>query len=129
MTHTEILQRFYDGWNGVNPAQSTVHFLHEEFEYVNPESAVEPGTRRGHEGWQGVGESAQRAFSEMAIDPYEVIEDGDTVLVLAIFHARGRDSGVELKVPEQHVFTFKDGKILRLQWFHDEPAARVAAGL
>jgi ketosteroid isomerase-like protein len=65
----------------------------------------------------------------MALDPYEVIEAGDTVLVLAIFHARGRDSGVELKVPEQHVFTFKDGKILRLQWFHDEPAARVAAGL
>jgi ketosteroid isomerase-like protein len=129
MTQTEILQRFYDGWNGDNPGASTVPFLHEEFEYVNPEPAVEPGTRHGHKGWQSVGESAQRAFSEMALDPYEVIEAGDTVLVLAIFHARGRDSGVELKVPEQHVFTFRDGKIVRLQWFHDEAAARVAAGL
>jgi ketosteroid isomerase-like protein len=129
VTHAEILRRFYERWNGANPGEDTLPFLHEQFEYVNPESAVEPGTRHGHEGWQEVGKSADRAFSEMALDPYDVIEAGDKILVLTIFHARGRDSGVELKVPEQHVWSFRDGKIVRLEWFHDEAAARRAAGL
>ena len=129
MTHAEILRRFYAGWNEGKSAEDTLPFIHEQFEYVNPESAVEPGTRHGHAGWLSVGESADRAFSEMELDPYEVIEAGDRILVLTIFHARGRDSGVELKVPEQHVFTFRDGKIVRLEWFHDEEAARRAAGL
>src|SRR5205085_9312804 len=65
VTHAEILRRFYEGWNGGNPGEGTLQFLHERFEYVNPESAVEPGTRHGHAGWQEAGKSADRAFSEM----------------------------------------------------------------
>jgi ketosteroid isomerase-like protein len=128
-TRVEILRRFYEGWNADDPGGATLPLLHEAFEYVNPESAVEAGTRHGHAGWLQVGKSARRAFSEFAIDPYELIEAGDRVLVLAIFRARGRDSGVELQVPEQHVWSFQDGKIKRLEWFHDEAQARRVAGL
>ena len=124
----DILERFYEAWNGPDPAADTLPFLHEEFEYVNPESAVEPGIRHGHRGWLKVAESADKAFSHMSLEPYETIEAGDRLLVLTIFRACGRDSGVELDVPEQHLFSFRDGKIVRLEWFHDEPAARRAAG-
>jgi ketosteroid isomerase-like protein len=130
LTHAETLLRFYEAWNGPDPIAETTPFLHEEFEYVNPDSAVEPGTRHGHAGWLKVGENAQHAFSDMGLELCELIEvDDDRVLALTIFEACGRDSGVELKVPEQHLFSFRDGKIARLQWFHDEPAARSAAGL
>ena len=89
----DILERFYEAWNGPDPAADTLPFLHEEFEYVNPESAVEPGTRHGHGGWLKVTESADKAFSHMSLEPYETIETGDRLLVLTIFRACGRDSG------------------------------------
>jgi ketosteroid isomerase-like protein len=130
LTHVETIHRFYEAWNGSNVVEETIEFLHEDFEYVNPESAVEPGTRHGHAGWMKVAESANNAFSSMSLDVDEVIDvDEDRVLGLTIFEACGRDSGVGLKVPEQHLFTFLDGKIVRLEWWHDEPAARAAAGL
>jgi ketosteroid isomerase-like protein len=66
----------------------------------------------------------------MSLEPYETIEAvDDQLLVLTIFRACGRDSGVELEVPEQHLWAFRDGKVVRLAWFHDERAARRAAGL
>ncbi len=45
-----------------------------------------------------------------------------------IFHARGH-SGAAIDVPEQHLWTLRDGKILRLQWFHnaERRAARPAS--
>ena len=46
-----------------------------------------------------------------------------------IFRARGRDSGALVDKPEQHVWTLNAGKIVRFEWFHDEVAARRAAGL
>jgi ketosteroid isomerase-like protein len=51
------------------------------------------------------------------------------VLAYVTFRARGRDSGVLLETPEQHVWTVRDGKVVRIEWFHDEPAAKLAAGL
>ena len=48
------------------------------------------------------------------------------VLWHTIFHARGH-SGAAIHVPEQHLWTVRDGKILRLQWFHDADEARRAA--
>jgi ketosteroid isomerase-like protein len=45
------------------------------------------------------------------------------------FHARGRDSEAQIDVEEQHLWTLRDGKILRIQWFHDAEEARRAAGL
>ena len=130
VTRVETVQRFYEAWNAPDAVAETLEFLHEEFEYVNPDSAVEPGTRRGHAGWRKVGQSAHSAFSDMNVELLELIEvDDDRVLGLTIFEACGRDSGVALKVPEQHLFTFRDDKIVRLQWWHDEAAARQAAGL
>jgi ketosteroid isomerase-like protein len=51
------------------------------------------------------------------------------VLWHTIFRARGRDSGAQIEVEEQHLWTVRDGKILRIQWFHDVDEARRAAGL
>jgi ketosteroid isomerase-like protein len=51
------------------------------------------------------------------------------VLWHTVFCARGRDSGASIEIDEQHLWTLRDGKILRIQWFHDAEEARAAAGL
>ena len=57
----------------------------------------------------------------------EFVELGDRVLWHTIFCVRGRDGGAEVKIPEQHLWTIRDGKVWRLQWFHDAEEARRAA--
>jgi ketosteroid isomerase-like protein len=104
--------------------------LDPEFEWVNPPYAVHPGTRRGIEGMTKVIENLRESFDHQEFVPGELRELGDgRVLWEGVLRARGRDSGALIEVDEQHLWTFRDGRILRFQWFHDAVEARRAAGL
>jgi ketosteroid isomerase-like protein len=120
----------YELWNA-GDLHATVEFMHDDIEYVNPDYAVEPGVRRGRmEVTDAIGDSLSTAFDSYEHDVHDVLDAGnDTVLVLLTFRARGRDSGAQIEVAEQHLWTFREGKATRLEWFHDEAAARRAAGL
>jgi ketosteroid isomerase-like protein len=39
------------------------------------------------------------------------------------FRARGRGSGAEVEGSESALFTFRDGKVARYEWFHSETGA------
>jgi ketosteroid isomerase-like protein len=95
---------------------------------VNPESAIEPGIRRGYAGMLGVLEAVEGSFVEYVHEPVRLVDAGDKILAHVTFRARGH-SGAIVEKPEQHVWTVRNGRVVRFEWFHDEPAARVAAGL
>jgi ketosteroid isomerase-like protein len=120
----------YALWNA-GDLHATAEFMNEEIEYVNPDYAVEPGVRKGRaEVTEAIRGSLSTAFDSYEHELREVLDAGnDTVLVLLTFRARGRDSGAQIEVAEQHLWTFREGKATRLEWFHDEAAARRAAGL
>jgi ketosteroid isomerase-like protein len=124
------IQRLYEVWNREGAMLSAMPMFAPDCEFVNPETAIEPGTHQGHAGFAKALEAVDAAFDRYVHEPQQVIEAGDDkVLAYVIFRASGRDSGVPVELPEQHVWTLRDGEIIRLQWFHDEPAARRAAGL
>jgi uncharacterized protein len=125
----ETVQRIYELWNGPEGMGAALPLFDSEFEYVNPESAIEPGTRRGHSGLVEVLAALDGSFSEYVHELERLVDAGDKVLAHVIFRVRGRDSGAVAEKPEQHVWTLRDGKVVRLEWFHDERAARLAAGV
>jgi ketosteroid isomerase-like protein len=47
----------------------------------------------------------------------EFIELGDYVIVLATYHGRGKESGIEISQEGAHVFKLRDDKIVRLEIF------------
>jgi ketosteroid isomerase-like protein len=49
--------------------------------------------------------------------------------IASAFTRRGRSSGVEVDYDYWAVFTFRDGKIVRTEWFEGRDAALEAAGL
>ena len=57
------------------------------------------------------------------------IDAGDHVVVAQTELGRARSSSVELRERWYAVFTLRDGKILRLQWFGERAQALAAAGL
>ena len=44
------------------------------------------------------------------------------------YRARGRGSGAEVEGHESALFTFRDGKVVRYEWFHGETDAFEALG-
>ena len=54
------------------------------------------------------------AFNEMDLEPEELVEEGDRILVVLAQRGRGTASGVELRTEPVHVWTIRDG--LAVQW-------------
>jgi ketosteroid isomerase-like protein len=125
----QLLARMYEVWDAAD-VPALLELLDHEFEWVNPSYAVHPGIRRGHSGMEQVMANLRESFEHQRHVLGEVEELGDgKVLWHTVFCARGRDSGAAIEIDEQHLWTLRDGKILRLQWFHDAEEAREAADL
>lgn len=64
-------------------------------------------------------------------DPEELIDAGDKVLAFIRVSGRGKASGVPVETRVAHVWTFRDGLCIRVEFFgkEDRAAAFEAAGL
>jgi len=120
--NVEIVRRVYDAW-GRGDIPGPIEFFHEDVEYVNPQGAIEPGTRSGVTEFARAGEKLHEAWEFWEGEPEEIKADGDRVAVRVRFRARGRGSGVEVEGYESALFTFRDGKVARYEWFHGESDA------
>ena len=54
---------------------------------------------------------------------------GDRVLARTAWGGRGRASGIDLRSDLTSIFTVKDGRIVKIEYFFDHPKALEAAGL
>jgi ketosteroid isomerase-like protein len=127
--NANTVRQIYAIWNGESTIDAAADLISEDVVFVNPDSAFEPGTRHGRPDFLEAFGQASAAFDLFTHDPMEIVEVGPVVLAHVTFKARGRGSGVELSVAEQHLWTFEAGRVVRFEWFHDEAAARAAAGL
>jgi ketosteroid isomerase-like protein len=70
------------------------------------------------------------AWSRQRIDPLELVESGDTVLLRGLFHAEGAGSGIELNVETHVVYRFgADGLAHTVENWRDREDAERSAGL
>jgi ketosteroid isomerase-like protein len=120
--NVELVRRIYELWGR---RESVREFLADDIEYVNPSYAVEPGTRRGPESFNLVLET----YEDFEVEVDRLIDAGDDVVVLSQFRASGSGSGVALAGEMGYVWTLKDGKAVRFQWFMSHQEALDAAGL
>jgi ketosteroid isomerase-like protein len=74
--------------------------------------------------WEGLDET----FEELRLDPQEFVDAGDRVAVRLRYFGRGKGSGAELETELYHqVTTFRDGVMVRFEYFTTWPAALAAA--
>jgi ketosteroid isomerase-like protein len=112
---------------GESPA--ALGLLHPEIEYVNPPGAVEPGTRRGIAAYEDAMRSMHDSFDNVRIEVREIRDAGDQVVVLATYTARGRKSGAKRENEDGYVWTVREGKAVRFEWFNDPAKALRAVGM
>lgn len=127
--NVELVQAVYDAWNGPNGREEALAFLSDDFEWVNPDYAVEPGTRHGHAGWSEAMDNLDAAFPHREHEVGEVRDLGDHVLCFTTFVARTSADTVAFRQDEPHLWTLRKGKVVRFQWFHDGAEALDAVGM
>ncbi|MQA72837.1 MAG: hypothetical protein GEU88_00525 [Solirubrobacterales bacterium] len=125
--NVEIVRRIYAAWVAGSPVESDL--LDSEIEWVNPEDAVETGVRRGRGAFASVAESLGDTFGDLRVDFERFIDVGDRVVVIGTMRGHGRGSGIEIERRQGYVWTIRDGRAVRFEWFSDPGAALEAAGL
>lgn len=103
--------------------------LADDVEWVNPDDAVEPGSRRGPDSFLQAIASVFEGWKESAFEIEEAIASGDDVIALGQIRTRGRAAGIEASGPHGEIWTFKDGKVSRMQWFQTHAETLAAAGV
>jgi ketosteroid isomerase-like protein len=121
--NVELVRRIYDLWER---EESVAALVSEDLEYVNPSYAVEPGTRYGRKSLGIV----RNTYEDFAIKVERIIDAGDElVVVLAYFSGSGSGSGVPVAGEHGYVWTVREGKAVRFQWFQSHREALDAAGM
>jgi ketosteroid isomerase-like protein len=106
------------------------------WEYLDPEFEIhdhdipDAGTYRGRDGWREWIAHFGEAWEDFGFEPQEYIDAGDgKVVLMARMWARGRGSGVSVEHVDGTVWTIRDGKTVRLDYYGSRVEALEAAGL
>jgi hypothetical protein len=119
--NVDVVRSIYRLWGESKPAR---HLIDAQLEYVNPDYAVESGTRRGRRTLASVRE----VYPDFRVHPERFVDAGDEVVVIGT--ARGTSaSGVEAQWRQGYVWTIRDGRAVRFRWFNRPGEALEAVGL
>jgi uncharacterized protein len=100
-----------------------------EIEFVNPDDAVEPGVRRGHDGVRKWFATLSETYDWQGRGTVRMVDLDDRVVVEHAATMVGRLTGLAVDTRFGHIWTLRDGKILRWEWFREPAQAFSAAGL
>jgi len=109
-------------------AEALLDLNHPEAEWVNPDYAIEPGTRRGRE---EIGRAIERIFEFFETVDAESMERAPDGRILVVSRVRTRGIGGSPGIEELTgtLFTVRDGLLVRYEWFRSPEEARAAAGI
>ena len=128
--NVEILRRFGEAFNeGGFSSDVTMSFFGPDAVFEEPPEQPGASIARGPESIRRMFTKFDEAWEQHRSDPEDVqVLDDERVLVLTLERFRGRD-GLEIEQPGGTIFTFRDGKIARMQSFWERENALAAAGL
>ncbi len=118
----DVVQRLYEAWRrdgfGVVP-----ELMDPAIEYVNPSYAVEPGTRRGYEGFADAAKAVTSVYGDFEVNDPQLQDLGERVLVRGMVKTRSHGNAVPIEAERGYVFDVRDGKVFRFAWFNDPAEA------
>jgi ketosteroid isomerase-like protein len=126
--NTDALKRGYDAFNSGDIDTVSEIFADDiTWEGPNTEGVPMSGKNEGRDAvLQALGSIAGN-FERFDVSPDEMIEQGETIVVLSHLDAKTK-SGNELKLPGAEVWRMSDGKAQRVQSLSDTAAVKEALG-
>jgi uncharacterized protein len=91
-------------------------------EWIEPEASGlwSQGAHRGPDAvFKEVIEPAFDKVADFRVEANQFLQVGEHIVVLGRFRGRGKNTGKELNANTVHIWTLRDGKIVRFQAYHD----------
>ena len=85
------------------------------------------GSHEGKDAFRRVWESWSELWEELRVEPRELVDFGDRLLVTVDMVGRGRSSGVQTEVRYYDLYVLRDGLISQHRMFRNRDAAFAAA--
>jgi ketosteroid isomerase-like protein len=108
---------------------ATLADISPEIVFVNPEYAVDGGTKTGLPALRGALDRLYESFLGLTIEIGEILEAPRAVVVTSRWRGEGRVSGAPIDQVLTHVFDCTGGKVVKWRWFRSQAEGREAAGL
>jgi uncharacterized protein len=126
--NSDALKRGYDAFNSGDIDTVSEIFADDiTWEGPNTEGVPMSGKNEGKDAvLQALGSIAEN-FERFDVSPDEMIEQGETIVVLSHLDAKTK-SGNELKLPGAEIWRMSDGKAQRVQSLSDTAAVKEALG-
>ncbi len=116
------VRSYYDAFNR-GDHEAAEAFFAEEIVVDYTRRLIEPGVARGREAAIAASERVREAWGELSVEPEELIDRGDRVVAVVVSRARGVTSGAETSSRTAQVWTLRDGKAIRFEYFGDPEEA------
>jgi ketosteroid isomerase-like protein len=122
------VRAFADAITRADP-DAAVAVCHPDIEFLSV-LAVSGRAYRGHDGIRQYFDDVASAWDEWRVEIHRVCSapDGRVVIVMTM-HVRGRESGARLAEQTAHVWTVKQGRLLRNEPYREPADALRAVGL
>ena len=118
---------FIDAYNR-RDFDAAVRWFDPEVDWVLP-ARQSSDSCHGPEEVKGFWNAIDDSMQELRLVPQEWVDAGDRVATRLRHHGRGRDSGLEIDEELYHqVVTFRDGAMVRIEYFASWDEALAAAG-
>jgi ketosteroid isomerase-like protein len=109
-------------------AEAIAALMHEDVEWIAPGPSIIPfaGKHRGRDSVQRFFELAVQSIDVIQQTVHRYIAQRDQVAVLVLEHMRAKRTGKEYRTEAVHLYTLRDGRVVRFEEFADT-AAQAAA--
>jgi ketosteroid isomerase-like protein len=125
--NVEATQNLFRIWN-TREFEALIPFVTEDVVWKPATmEAVEGGSFEGVQGLRQFFDEWDKTWRVWEVEPREIREVDDRVLVLGHVHAEGRESGLALDQPAAYLFEFRDGLLARGATYFDHDEAIAAA--
>ncbi len=124
-----LVREVFEAFNSED-IELIVSLTHPDFELeVPPELSAEPDIYRGPDGMRRYWESFQDAMDEIRIQPEQLLDAGEAVVVAMHLTAKGRRTAIAVEQRTAGVWTIRDGKVMRIRAYASVSEALETVGL
>jgi uncharacterized protein len=126
--NVEIVRPIYDRWAEGDFTAGRELFA-PDLTTVWAEDFPTAGTYHGADGHAAAMREWLSAWTDLNLEAERFVDAGDSVVVPFVLRARGRESGAAVERRWAHVWTLRDGEVVRFEVHMDVRAALEAVGL
>ena len=115
---------------GVTAATDALgHLLAPEFELEEAAEVPDPASYTGRDAFIANMAKLEESFEELRLDPLEVVDLGEKIVVVVSMSGRGRGSSAPVEMTFAQLWSLRDGKAVSLCDYATKAEALQAAGL